>query len=89
MADQQHRPVDLPDHLLGASCIVGQRGEWQFHRLHAVMAVAMQFQDHLGPVCGPAPESMDEEDGRCRAHVWISGSGRRNADRAATVRGRR
>ncbi|KMU64319.1 hypothetical protein STRNTR1_2574 [Stenotrophomonas maltophilia] len=37
-------------------------------------------------MCGPAPESMDEEDGGCRAHVQVSGSGRRNADRAATVR---
>ena len=86
VADQQHRPVDLPDHFPGASCVVGQRGKRQFHRLHAVVAVAMQFQDHLGPMCGPAPESMDKEDGRCRAHVQVSGSGRRDADCAATVR---
>ncbi|MNI44771.1 hypothetical protein D3C73_991640 [compost metagenome] len=74
--DQHHRAIDLADHPARPLGVVDQRGQRQLDRLHLVVALAVQFQDHLGPVCGPAPEPMDEEDGRCGAHALISGSGR-------------
>ena len=74
MADQNHGPVDLLDHLAGALGIIGQRGQRIFDRVNVVIAALVQLLDDPGPMGGAAPEAVDEYDCGSLRHISSSSS---------------
>ena len=54
--------------ILGALGIVGERGQRHLDRAKLRMALARELDDDLAPMGGPAPEAMNENDGRPGTH---------------------
>ncbi|SLD85948.1 Uncharacterised protein [Mycobacteroides abscessus subsp. massiliense] len=70
--DEKHRPVDLLDHLPRTRRVICQRRQWVLHRVKILEAAPVQLNDHVPPMRGTAPESVDQNDSRFAGHVFLS-----------------
>nr|WP_264081224.1 hypothetical protein [Streptomyces spectabilis] len=68
VAHEDHRSVDLPEHLAGALGVVGEGGQRVLHRVQIVEAALLQLHDDVRPVGGAAPESVHQNNGRLACH---------------------
>src|SRR5262249_2219662 len=71
MADEQDRPVDLPDHLSRAFGVVGEGRQRVLHSVERVVAPSVQLDDDLRPMGGATPEAVDKNDVQLVAHTLL------------------
>ena len=73
VAHEHHRAIDLRNHLACSSRIIGKGGQWVFHCADVRVTTPAQFEYHLGPMGGTAPETVNQNDGGLVRHRGLSG----------------